>query len=138
MADTDGMGCCRKTICWFCKHCVSAEANQLILRHFWTESNILNFLRDNAGPPELAPLELYPAKVQDMLHHTFVDHDQELFRLIAGLAPWDESRWPQPAASLQWTNWRPIVLPEAPTKRWSQVFDFETSHALFMCLFCFC
>jgi hypothetical protein len=127
----------QKTICGFCKHFVSPEANQLILRHFWTESNILNFLRDNTGPRELAPLELYPVKIDDMLRHTFVQHDQELFRLMHGLGRWDESRWPQPAGSLQWASWRPIVLPEMPRKRWTQVFDFETSHALFMCLFCF-
>ena len=41
-------------ICWFCKHFVSVEANLLILRHFATESNILNFLADNhqSEPPQ--------------------------------------------------------------------------------------
>ena len=40
----------QRTICWFCRVFVKLrEANQLILRHFATESNILNFLRDNAA-----------------------------------------------------------------------------------------
>jgi hypothetical protein len=131
-------GLLQRTICWFCTHCVSPEANQLILRHFWTESNILNFLRDNTGPEDLAPLELYPTTVSDMLRHTFVEHDQELFRLFRGLGHVDASQWPKRADELSWTHWRAIDVPEGVEKRrWSQVFDFETSHALFMCLFCF-
>jgi hypothetical protein len=126
------------TICWFCKYCVSPEANQLILRHFWTESNILNFLRDNSGAHDVPPLELYPITIDDMHRHTFVAHDQELFRLMHGIGGWEGSR--APGAPLDWTHWRalPTELPAGqPKKRWSQVFDFETSHALFMCLFCF-
>lgn len=126
------------TICWFCKHCVSPEANQLILRHFWTESNLLNFLRDNGGARDLPPLELYPLSVDDMRQHTFVKHDQELFRLMLGIGAAEATR--APGAALDWTHWReiPAELPAGrPAKRWSQVFDFETSHSLFMCLFCF-
>jgi hypothetical protein len=129
----------QSTICWFCKHCVSPEANQLILRHFWTESNLLNFLRDNSDAQHVPPLELYPVAIDDMRRHTFVVHDQELFRLMAALGQWDGERVAA-AQALSWRNWRPIpaALPEgAPSKRWSQVFDFETSHSLFMCLFCF-
>jgi hypothetical protein len=125
------------TICWFCTYCVSPEANRLILRHFWTESNILNFLRDNSSMQDLAPLDLYPVTVDDMRKYTFVDHDQELFRVMAGLGSRDAARPPKPPAELNWTHWREISLPDAAPKRWSQIVDFETSHALFMCLFCF-
>lgn len=124
----------QRTICWFCKNFVSAEANQLILRHFATESNILNFLRDNCTP-SVAPLELYPRKVDDMLRHTFVDHDQELFRLMRDVGPMDKS---DKRAPLLWTHWRPVdVSDQGHPRRWTQVLDFETSHSLFMCLFCF-
>ncbi len=130
-------GALQRTICWFCMHCVSPEANRLILRHFWTESNILNFLRDNAGSDEVPPLELYPETIDDMRRHTFVAHDQELFRLFRDLGRWHAAQRPLPE-QLRWASWRPIDLPTPATeRRWSQVFDFETSHALFMCLFCF-
>ncbi len=128
----------QRMICWFCRNVVSPEANVLILRHFATESNILNFLRDNSNAPHVPPLELYPQKIDDLLEHTFVRHDQELFRMFRELGPWDESPEPKPVRALNWTNWRPIALDlQAIPRRATQWIDFETSHALFMCLFCF-
>jgi hypothetical protein len=126
------------TICAFCRNFVSPEANQLILRHFATESNLLNFLRDNSGATDVRPLELYPRTIDDLLRHTFVEHDQELFRLMRELGPWDHSRRALSADELDWTHWRPIELvDQGHPRRITQVLDFETSHALFMCLFCF-
>jgi hypothetical protein len=87
----------QRMICWFCRHFVSAEANLLILRHFSTESNILNFLRDNSNAAQVPPLELYPQSIDDLLTCTFVRHDQELFRMFRELGPWDETPWPKPA-----------------------------------------
>jgi hypothetical protein len=125
------------TICWFCRNFVSPEANLLILRHFATESNILNFLRDNSNAPHVPPLELYPQKIDDLLEHTFVRHDQELFRMFRELGSAEEAVWPKPARELDWTNWRPFALDlQAMPRRITQRLDFETSHALFMCLFC--
>jgi hypothetical protein len=123
---------------WFCRNLVSPEANLLILRHFTTESNILNFLRDNSGASNVPALELYPQKIEDLLEHTFVRHDQELFRMFRELGCWDNSLLPKTARELNWTNWRPITIdPQVSTPRATQLLDFETSHALFMCLFCF-
>jgi hypothetical protein len=126
----------QRTICWFCRVFVSPEANQLILRHFASESNILNFLRDNTAST-VHPIELYPRAVDDMMQHSFVKHDQELFRMMREMGPWDRSGWPVPETELKWEHWREIdaTLGAAP-KRWTQVVDFETAHALFMCLFC--
>ena len=44
------------TICWFCRNFVSYEANMLILRHYATESNILNFLAVNSNTSYLIAL----------------------------------------------------------------------------------
>ncbi|MBC8025430.1 MAG: hypothetical protein H7Y89_05540 [Steroidobacteraceae bacterium] len=127
----------QRTICWFCRSFVSPEANLLILRHFATESNLLNFLRDNSNARQVQPLALYPEKIDDMLGMTFVHHDQELFRMMAELGEWDSKSAPRRREELDWSSWRPITstLDEMPRK-WSQRLDFETSHALFMCLFC--
>lgn len=128
-------GLLQRTICWFCRNFVSPEANQLILRHFATESNILNFLRDNSES-SASPLDLYPRKIDDMLEHTFVDHDQELFRMMRDLGPRPRSGGQR--KSLKWTHWREIdVRDQGHPRRWTQVLDFETSHSLFMCFFCF-
>jgi len=130
-------GLLQRMICWFCRNAVSPEANLLILRHFATESNILNFLRDNSGDGTAQALQLYPQKIDDMLEHTFVRHDQELFRVLRDIGRWDEAQRPDPAGELKWTNWRPLTvdLGSVP-RRATQLLDFETSHQLFMCLFC--
>ena len=128
------------TICAFCRNFVSPEANQLILRHFATESNLLNFLCDNgsAGAAAVKPIELYPRGIDDMLTHTFVDHDQELFRVMLELGRWDHSRLARRASELDWRHWRTLdISDQGHRRRFTQVLDFETSHALFMCLFCF-
>lgn len=125
------------TICAFCRNFVSVEANQLILRHYATESNILNFLRDNNPGDRPAPLALYPRRIDDMLAQTFVDHDQELFRMIRDLGPWTPPPHPSLPSQLDWTHWRPVdIADQGHPRRFTQRLDFETSHALFMCLFC--
>ena len=133
-------GFLQRTICWFCKWFVSPEANLLILRHFATESNVINFLRDNSERKDVQPLVLYPQCIDDMLQHTFIDHDQELFRVMRELSPCgrrSELVAPLQAHSLCWDNWRPIELDlRSISPRATQVLDFETAHALFMCLFC--
>lgn len=128
----------QRMICFFCTYFVSPEANELIIRHFTTESNILNFLHENTEHEELEPMSLYPKTIGDMMTHTFVEHDQELFRVMRDLGSWERDKWPVAHDKLKWDLWRPMEI-DASVKqgRWSQVLDFETAHALFMCLFCF-
>lgn len=134
------------TICWFCRNFVSREANLLILRHYATESNILNFLALNAvdrnskeeGSPET--VKLYPLNIDDMREHSFVQHDQELFRLFKEMGYWtalDKTQDQSRGEALNWSAWRSLdeLQFDVPGKR-TQVMDFESSHSLFMCLFC--
>lgn len=123
-------------ICWFCKYFVTPEANRLILRHYTTESNILNFLIDNTRS-ETSPVQLYPSMLVDMLGASFVDHDQELFRTMRDLGKWEDHGWPKQPGELRWDNWRPMsVTYDTRHRKWCQRLDFETAHVLFMCLFC--
>ena len=125
-------------ICWFMKYFVRPEANVLILRHYGTESNVLNFLIDNSGRDDLTPVDLYPMMIRDMMDASFVDHDQELFRAIRDLGPVDDKPWPIPRDQLNWTNWRPVGVDyNLEHRKFTQILDFETSHVLFMTLFCF-
>lgn len=124
-------------ICWFCEHFVSNEANALILRHYATESNILNFLAANSPGAQFQPVHLYPKTIADMQKASFVDHDQELFRLFEELGPWHHPDTGAPHAELKWDHWQPVQMQEFRLKkRWTQCLDFESAHALFMCLFC--
>lgn len=123
-------------ICWFCKHLVSYEANMLILRHYTTESNLLNFLAQNSGKQSPELLRLYPHTIADMREDSFVKHDQELFRVFRELGYWEPGAIKK--TPLNWSAWRKIDMSNFKVeKRWSQVVDFESAHALFMCLFCF-
>ncbi|MCL1079376.1 hypothetical protein L2734_14610 [Parashewanella spongiae] len=124
----------QKTICWFCTYFVSKEANLLILRHFATESNILNFLAENSGHDH--KVNLYPKKISDMLTQTFVNHDQELFDCFIKLGAVKRSD-SETTKKHRWAAWQPINMDEFTIEqKVTQILDFETSHALFMCLFC--
>jgi len=128
----------QRMICFFCTYFVSPEANQLIIRHFTTESNILNFLHENTEHDDIEPLALYPRTIGDMMTYTFVDHDQELFRVMRDMGKWQRDKWPVSHDKLKWDLWRPMDVDDGvKSGSWSQVLDFETAHALFMCLFCF-
>lgn len=130
-------GLLQRLICWFCTHFVRPDANLLILRHFATESNVLNFLVDNGGAAGVAPVALYPRRIRDMLEASFVEHDQALFRAFRDFGRWETRDAPLATHELRWTHWRPLDMAEfeVPRKR-TQVLDFESAHALFMCLFC--
>jgi len=124
-------------ICWFCRNFVSPPANQLILRHFATESNLLNFLADNSPGESPDTVNLYPGTTDQMIVDSFVAHDQELFRMFKELGHWREPTQRIPRSELNWQHWHSVSDDDfAVTRKWTQVFDFESSHALFMCLFC--
>jgi len=123
----------QKTICWFCKYFVSPEANLLILRHFSTESNILNFLSENTN--HSYRVNLYPKIIDDMLENSFIDHDQELFESFAQLGNIQSNI--NESTEYYWHSWQPINMKDFFIEhKATQVIDFETAHALFMCLFC--
>lgn len=125
----------QKTICWFCTHFVSPEANLLILRHFATESNILNFLAENTDNEQR--VNLYPKTINDMLRDTFVNHDQELFECFIQLGKCQTIEGANSSKDYLWSSWQSINMDDfSIQKKTTQVIDFETSHALFMCLFC--
>ena len=120
-------------ICWFCEHFVSPEANVLILRHFATESNLLNFLIDNTPGANVEPVDLYPETVAAMHQASFVDHDQELFRTIRELGSWTRPE----VGALRWDHWRDLQIdPAVGRRKLLRILDFETAHVLFMSLFC--
>lgn len=127
----------QKLICWFCTHFVSKEANLLILRHYATESNVLNFLAANSAGSDFSPVQLYPKSIADMQHASFVKHDQQLFRLFAELGSWHHPKQPLAPNELNWQHWQPIDMAQFEfTQKRTQWLDFESAHALFMCLFC--
>jgi hypothetical protein len=124
-------------ICWFMKWWITPEANALILRHYTTESNIINFLIANTHGVEVEPLKLYPKKISDMMEDSFVAHDQELFRSMKELGSAKGQNWPISHEKLDWSTWRPMEVEyDTARRKWTQCLDFETSHELFKAIFC--
>ena len=125
-------------ICFFMKYFVRPEANVLILRHFQAESNLLNFVIDNSGKDGVAPVEIYPKEIQDLMVQTFVHHDQGILMTMRDLGKMDTSNWPIKEQDLAWENWEPVRIDYGSKKRrWTQFLDFETAHELFKTTFCF-
>ena len=125
-------------ICFFMKYFVRPEANILILRHFQAESNLLNFVIDNSGKDGVAPVEIYPKEIQDLMVQTFVHHDQGILMTMRDLGQMDTSNWPVKEKDLSWQNWEPVRIDYgSKKKKWTQFLDFETAHELFKTTFCF-
>lgn len=125
------------TICWFMKWFVTPEANFLILRHFWTESNIINFVIANSASKGVVPAALYPARVEDFMQQTFIDHDIVLFNALHDLGSTGGEKWPIAPEKIDFSLMRDVSFGFDTTKRkWTQVLDFETAHELFKALFC--
>ena len=133
--------CAHKTlqgiICWFMKWFVIPEANVLIMRHYWTESNIINFVIANSKNSNIEKAELYPEKIDDLMQQTFIDHDVVLFNALYDLGHTDKEEWPVDSDKIDYSDVREIKLDESVSqRRWSQCVDFETAHELFKTTFC--
>jgi hypothetical protein len=125
------------TICWFMKWFVTPEANVLILRHFWTESNAINFIISNTPGTNAVPVSLYPRKIDDLMQASFIEHDIVLFNALYDLGSIHSQPWPIPKDKLDFSMLREIEVDIDPTqRRWTQLLDFETAHELFKAMFC--
>lgn len=124
-------------ICWFMKWFVTPEANYLILRHFWVESNLINFVIANSRNRDVKPVELYPNRIRDLMTHTFIDHDVALFNSFYDLGSTEGELWPVPKDKIDFSLMRDIVLEYDITRRkWTEFCDFETAQELFKTSFC--
>jgi hypothetical protein len=131
-------GLLQRIICFFMEWFVAPEANYLILNHFWTESNLLNFIIANSrNGRSIEPVALYPERIRDLLTHTFVKHDIAMFNALHDLGPVDRESWPVPPGKLDFSTMRPPGAEIDPDRRrWTQFIDFETAHELFKATFC--
>jgi len=123
-------------ICFFMKYFVTPEANVLIIRHFGVESNLLNFITANSQG-EVEAVDLYPKMIRDLMEHSFVAHDQALFRTWLALGSMKGENWPIEESQLDFSTWKPLGIEyDTNHKKWTQFIDFETAHELFKSVFC--
>jgi hypothetical protein len=128
----------QRIICFFMKWFVRPEANYLILHHFGTESNLINFVIANSRKRAEVPFaDLYPELIRDLMRHTFVHHDAALLRALHALGSVRDEAWPVPPAELAFAGMKPVVVKYHPQfRKWTQFLDFETAHELFKVTFC--
>ncbi|MBM75967.1 MAG: hypothetical protein CMK59_11255 [Proteobacteria bacterium] len=125
-------------ICFFMEYFVSPEANLLIIRHFGTESNLINFIIANSKNSDVPLAQHYPETIWELMEDSFVMHDQALFRSFRDLGPTKDEEWPKDPSQIDWSTWKDIdVTLEDCTKHWTQFLDFDTAHELFKSTFCF-
>jgi hypothetical protein len=124
---------------FFMKHFVTPEANFLILRHLWLESQVLNFIIDNSKRrDEVERVKLFPHQIDELMEHSFVTHDRELFRVLTELGSTREENWPLAADEIDYSSISPVEMAfNHREKKWTQFIDFETAHELFKVTFCF-
>jgi hypothetical protein len=61
------------------------EANTLILRHFHIGTELLAFIKANAGPVEVETVPLRPRTLKDLEANVFLQHDLNIFNFIIQL-----------------------------------------------------
>ncbi len=66
---------------WFLRRFVSADAGELLARHFIVETNLLAFIAHNCGAPVAAP-DLRPRTLAELGDGAVMTHDISVYNLI--------------------------------------------------------
>jgi len=74
-----------RTIHWGLKAFGSPDANFLILRHFHVGTELLAFIKANAGPVQVETVPLRPRTLKDLEANVFLQHDLNVFNFIIQL-----------------------------------------------------
>ena len=78
-------GALHRLIHWGLKTFCTPEANTLILRHFHVGTELLAFIKANAGPVEIDTVPLRPRTLKDLEDNVFLQHDLNVFNFIIQL-----------------------------------------------------
>jgi len=74
-----------RLIHWGLRTFCTPEANTLILRHFHVGTELLAFIKANAGPVEVETVPLRPRRLRDLEDNVFLQHDLNIFNFIIQL-----------------------------------------------------
>jgi hypothetical protein len=111
---------------------VTPEANYLVLRHFWLEGNIENFVLDNGTDPGVPRMKLFPRRLEELVDNAFNQHDWDLYNCVLDYA---EARRRDPSLlrrvrerPLRYDSIRPPVVELDLSRRgFFQRIDLETA-----------
>lgn len=74
-----------RLIHWGLKNFAAPEANMLILRHFNLATEILAFIKANAGPVKIDSWPLRPTSLEQLKDNVFLQHDLNVYNFIIQL-----------------------------------------------------
>lgn len=78
-------GFLHRLIHWGLRTFCTPQANTLILRHFHIGTELLAFIKANAGPVEVETVPLRPRTLKDLEDNVFLQHDLNVFNFIIQL-----------------------------------------------------
>jgi hypothetical protein len=78
-------GTLHRLIHWGLRHFASRDANFLIMRHFHIGTEILAFIKANAGVPDIETVPLRPKVLKDLENNVFLQHDLNVYNFIIQL-----------------------------------------------------
>lgn len=78
-------GALHRTIHWGLRTFCTPDANRLILRHFHVGTELLAFIKANAGPVEIESFPLRPRTLKDLEDNVFLQHDLNVYNFIIEL-----------------------------------------------------
>ena len=76
---------------WFLRRFVSADAAELLIRHFVIETNLLDALAANSTTP-VEPVKLRPTTLAELGGGAVIEHDRNVYRVLVALGP--QPAWP--------------------------------------------
>lgn len=78
-------GALHRLIHWGLRTFATPEANSLILRHFHIGTELLAFIKADAGPVEVETVPLRPTTLKALEDNVFLQHDLNIFNFIIQL-----------------------------------------------------
>jgi hypothetical protein len=117
-------------IYWGLKNFASPEANTLILRHFTLATELLAFIKANAGAVAVDSWPLRPTKLEDLRDNVFLQHDLNIYNFIiqlnAGLRAQGRDLAPVSRPDFSMISDEPIALAPLPYGPLNQI-DVQTA-----------
>ncbi len=123
-------GTLHRTIHWGLKAFGSPDANFLILRHFHIGTELLAFIKANAGDVEVNTVALRPRTLKELEDNVFLQHDLNVFNFIiqlnASLREQGRDLMPVAEPDFSMITDGPFDIP--PTKKgWFSFADVQTA-----------
>jgi len=119
-----------RLIYWGLKTFCSPEANTLILRHFTLATELLAFIKANAGPVKIDSWPLRPTSLEELKDNVFLQHDLNIYNFIiqlnASLREQNRDLAPVEKPDFSMISDEPIVLAPLPNGPLN-VIDVQTA-----------